>query len=131
MHDQPTTAEDDTVAVTNLAVLRGCVRSEPVVRLLPSGGTVLQFDLATAIVADGRTATFSVPVSWPDPGAAASLVADGAELVVIGSVRRRFFRVGGATQSRTEVVADAALPIRRRKRVAAALDRVVERLVIS
>ena len=121
MHDHHAT-EDDTVAITNLAVLRGCARGEAVIRTLPSGATVLQFDLATTIVGDGTTSTVSVPVAWPDPGAAARLVTDGADLVVIGTVRRRFFRVGGATQSRTEVVADAAIPVRRRKQVAAALD---------
>jgi single-strand DNA-binding protein len=32
--------------------------------------------------------------------------AAGDEVVVVGTVRRRFFRAGGATQSRTEVLAD-------------------------
>ena len=47
---------------------------------------------------------------------------------MIGRTRRRFFRVGGATQSRTEVVASVALPTRRaaaaRKAVASALAEV-------
>jgi hypothetical protein len=29
----------------------------------------------------------------------------------VGRVRRRFFRTGGATQSRTELVADRVLPL--------------------
>jgi len=33
------------------------------------------------------------------------------ELLAIGRVKRRFFRVGGATQSRTELVADRVLPM--------------------
>jgi hypothetical protein len=41
-------------------------------------------------------------------------------------VRRRYFRTGGLTQSRTEVVADAVVPAghvaRARKAVARALD---------
>ena len=41
----------------------------------------------------------------------------GADVVVIGSVRRRFFNAGGATQSRTEVVADKVVPARRRRDV--------------
>jgi single-strand DNA-binding protein len=133
MNDQSTAAVDvDATAITNLAVLRGCVRGEPVIRVLPSQRMVLQFDLTTTIIGDGRRSTISVPVAWADPGAAASaLVTDGVELVVIGSVRRRFFRVGGATQSRTEVVAESAIPARRRKQVAAALDRVVDRLAIT
>ena len=36
-------------------------------------------------------------------------------VVVVGRVRRRFFHAGGATQSRTEVVADKVLPVRSKK----------------
>jgi single-strand DNA-binding protein len=49
-------------------------------------------------------------------------------VVVTGRVRRRFFRAGGYTQSRTEVVADAVVPTRRRKRVDAVLEAVLEPL---
>jgi len=132
MNDQSTTAEADTGAVTNLAVLRGRVRGAPVIRELPSGNTVVQFDLTTAITGDGRTTAISVPVAWADPTAnQLGLVDDGTELVVVGSVRRRFFRVGGATQSRTEVVADSAIPARRRKQVAATIGAVVDRLAVA
>ena len=44
-------------------------------------------------------------------------------MVVTGRVRRRFFRTGGGTQSRTEVVADAVVNARHAKRVNAALER--------
>ena len=40
------------------------------------------------------------------------------EVVVVGRVRRRWFRSGGATQSRTEVLAVEVLPARSTKRVA-------------
>lgn len=64
----------------------------------------------------------SVPVVWRQaPASAAALVA-GAEVVVVGHVARRFFRAGGTTQSRTEVVAHAVVPARQRKRARAALD---------
>ncbi|MET0577799.1 MAG: hypothetical protein ABW122_04015, partial [Ilumatobacteraceae bacterium] len=43
---------------------------------------------------------------------------------VIGSVRRRFFRAGGSTQSRTEVVAERAVAARRGKEVRRMLDAV-------
>jgi len=46
-------------------------------------------------------------------------VADG--LVVVGAVRRRFYRAGGATVSRTDVLADAVVPARQTKRSAALL----------
>ncbi len=65
----------------------------------------------------------SVPVVWRDaPPAAAALVA-GDEVVVVGHVARRFFRAGGATQSRTEVVAEVVLPARQGRRIQAALER--------
>ena len=41
---------------------------------------------------------------------------------MVGSVRRRFFRAGGTTQSRTEVVAEKVLPARRGRDVRRALD---------
>jgi single-strand DNA-binding protein len=44
------------------------------------------------------------------------------EVIVVGTVRRRFFRAGGATQSRTEVVADRIVPTRRTKDVQRSLD---------
>lgn len=113
----------------NIAVLRGQVASEPIRRDLPSGGTVVQFDVATHVVDGARTSTISSPVAWPDPSDAAARLLDvGGEVLVVGSVRRRFFRVGGATQSRTEVVAERVVPTRRRKQVEATLADVVSRL---
>jgi len=40
---------------------------------------------------------------------------------VVGLVRRRFYRAGGATVSRTDVLADTVTPTRQRKRAASAL----------
>jgi len=121
---------DAPVANPNLAIIRGVVSHDPQERHLPSGGVVVQFDVATRVETDGKLARVSVPVAWNDPSPAqlGPLVA-GGDVVVIGSVRRRFFRVGGATQSRTEVVADAVIPARRHKRVDTALRRAVEGLV--
>ena len=45
----------------------------------------------------------SVPLVWFDPPQKVSVVA-GDEVSAVGTVRRRFYRAGGATQSRTEVV---------------------------
>jgi single-strand DNA-binding protein len=64
----------------------------------------------------------SVPVVWFDaPPRAMNLDVD-QEVLVVGRVRRRFFRSGGATQSRTEVVAEEVLPTRMVKKVAAAIN---------
>ncbi len=105
------------------------VRGDATERTLPSGSVSVQFDVTTTIRSAGRSGKVSVPVSWIDPpSSSAALLIDGAELLVIGSVHRRFFRVGGATQSRTEVVADTVIPTRRRKQVNSALDELVERL---
>jgi single-strand DNA-binding protein len=119
-----------TAHVGNLAVIRGTVPNEPQARDLPAGGVVVQFDVATRIETDGREAKVTVPIAWNDPTTAQlGVVVAGADLVVVGTVRRRFFRVGGSTQSRTEVVADAVIPARRHKRVAAALSDVARRLL--
>lgn len=102
----------------NLVVLFGAVTGAIVDRPLPSGSVAVQFDVRTET---GGSAT-SVNVSWIDPAPAdrSALVADDA-VVVIGSVRRRFFRVGGATQSRTEVLADKVIPTRRARSVRSAV----------
>jgi len=68
-----------------------------------------------------------VPVVWLDGPGSAELEA-GTEVVVVGSVRRRFFRTGGATASRTEVVATQVVPARQRKRVSALADEVAARV---
>ncbi len=102
----------------NLVVLRGVVTAEPRSRELPSGSALRQFDVTTR---DGA-GTQSVPVAWFDPPAGTDEPAAGAEVVVVGSVRRRFFRAGGATQSRTEVVAERVVAVRRGRDVRRALD---------
>jgi hypothetical protein len=85
---------------------------------------VLSFDVA--VRAEG-CAGESVPVSWPDPPARSTLSA-GDEVVVLGRTRRRFFHSGGATASRTEILADRVVPVRQRARCAAAFDEAADRL---
>ena len=103
---------------SNLVVLTGTVTAAPTRRALPSGVEVVNFDVATHV--EGGTA--SVPIAWYDPSdAALSSFGAGEEIVVIGSVRRRFFRVGGQTQSRTEVVVSTLVPTRRTKTTRSAL----------
>jgi hypothetical protein len=48
-------------------------------------------------------------------------------VVVTGRVRRRFFKAGTVTASRTEVLADAVLPVRQAVRVENAVRRTLER----
>jgi single-strand DNA-binding protein len=103
---------------SNLALLRGVVAGELISRDLPSGSTVVQFDVATTITTGDKTTKVSVPVSWVDPPSKAlDPIEQGLDVVVVGTVRRRFFRSGGSTQSRTEVVVDAIVPARRTKQI--------------
>lgn len=100
----------------NIAVLQGSLSRPPEVRQLPSGDLLVNYEV-TVPAADGRKAE-SVPVCWFDAPAAAAALEPDTEVVVVGRVRRRFFRTGtGATQSRTEVVADQVVPARQSKRV--------------
>ncbi len=95
---------------TNLSILVGALSRGPVLRVLPSGDEVLSLELT--IRPEGGAAE-SVPAAWTGAPAEAASWAEGEELVVVGRVRRRFFRSGGTTQSRTEVVVATAVPTRR------------------
>lgn len=116
-----------SITVINLTVLVGQLARAPELRPLPSGDSVLTLELT--IRNEGRPAE-SAPVAWfaPPPHAASWEV--GEELLVVGRTRRRFFRAGGITQSRTEVVADTVTPTRRaataRKALLAAVDPMLE-----
>jgi single-strand DNA-binding protein len=100
----------------NITVLRGSLSRPPERRELPSGDEVVNYEVTVPAV-DGRPAE-SVPVVWPEPPAGAEHHDPDTELVVVGRVRRRFFRAGGVTQSRTEVVASHVVPARQAKRAA-------------
>jgi len=104
----------------NLAVLCGTLSKTPEARLLADGRTVWELDLT--VRQEGRSAA-TVPVSWaaPPAGAEPGRWSQGEEVVVVGVVRRRFYRAGGATLSRTDVLADRVIPSRQRKRAAALL----------
>lgn len=108
---------------TNVVVVRGRVTGDPTRRELASGAVVTQFDLSVADPAG----TVGVPVAWFDAPTRRALRAD-QEVVILGQVRRRFFRSGGATQSRTEVVAERVVDTRRRADVARLLHEVAEGL---
>jgi single-strand DNA-binding protein len=114
----------------NIVVLAGRLSSTPRRTELPSGDERWAFELscdsdptspvpgATVV---GETVTLSVPVSIAAPMARIDRFDTGTELVVTGVVRRRFYRAGGVTQSRTEVVAQAVIEITSRR----PLDRAV------
>lgn len=104
--------------IANVVILHGTIANEPAPRQLPSGETVVQFDLRTVVDGTGRSTSVTVPLSWTEPPASGvSAATEGADVVVVGTVRRRFFRVGGQTQSRTEVVVSRLIPTKRKKSV--------------
>ncbi len=121
----PLTAASLNSASLNVVTLLGRLARPPEERLLPSGDRLL--NLEVSITREGER-TESVPVVWFDPPASALELDVDTTVVIVGRVRRRFFRAGGGTQSRTEVVADRVVPVRQLKRVRAALADAVGRL---
>jgi hypothetical protein len=125
-------ASDDTRSAQrgrtmNIALLRGTLSSDPATRTLPSGTGLVQYEVTTDDPGTGTAA--SAPVVWLDPPARLPRVAKGDEVVVVGHVRRRFFRTAsGITASRTEVVADKVVPARPAARVERLLDAVAGRI---
>ncbi|MCU1353320.1 MAG: hypothetical protein JWM05_2529 [Acidimicrobiales bacterium] len=104
----------------NVVMLQGTLSRAPELRELKSGDQLVAYEV-TVERDDGPSDT--VPVVWWDAPDRAHALGQGAEVVVTGRVRRRFFRVGGVTASRTEVVASAVVPARQRRRADAALAR--------
>lgn len=114
-----------SLAGTNLSVVVGTLTRPPEQRSLPSGDHVHALEVT---VHPPDAPAESVPVAWPNGPARALAWSVGTEVLVIGRVRRRFFRAGGVTQSRTEVVASAAVPTRRAAAVHKALLAALEHL---
>ena len=112
--------------MTNVAVLIGRLARPAEPRDLPSGDRLVQYEV-TIPCETGRAE--GVPVVWYEAPASAEDYDVDEKVVVVGRVRRRFFQAGGATQSRTEVVADAVIPARQGKRANAAVDKARQSLV--
>jgi len=120
-------SSDEVAAVrdgVNLAVVRGTVSCPPDVRVLPSDTVLAQLQLTTRLESE----TLSLPVAVWNPAQWVEALEPGAELVVVGRVRRRFFRAAGAAASRVEVEADVVARAGDRRRVEAALRRASEAL---
>jgi single-stranded DNA-binding protein len=115
--------EQHVVAGFNVVVLSGHLSSAPQRRTLASGSELWSFEVTTP-TEDG---SWSVPVAWFDPAAEPAFSA-GDEVVVVGAVKRRFFRGAAGTQSRTEVVATDIVSVSARQRVKKLLQRQAEHL---
>lgn len=106
----PTSSRASSLDAANLVVLTGALSAEPRLRSLPSGDRLVEFDVTTR----GASGVYNAPVAWFEPTGLADRLAAASPVVVVGLIRRRFFRAGGSTQSRTEVLAlrvvDASKP---------------------
>jgi single-strand DNA-binding protein len=111
----------------NVVAVRGRLSRPAEERVLPStGDRVVGLDIT--VRREGVARAESVPVVWYEAPASASNLDEGDEVVVVGHVQRRFFRSGGGTQSRTEVVARCVVPVTATKKVEAALDEAIEQI---
>ena len=106
--------------MVNVVVVRGRLSRDAEERVLPTSGDRL-VGLELTVRREGTDKAESVPVVWRNPPASFVAWEAGEEVLVIGHVARRFFRAGGATQSRTEVVARTVVPTRQGKRMEAAM----------
>lgn len=109
----------------NIVMLKGSLARAPEVRELATGEQVVGYEVI--VLRDGERAE-TVPVVRNGSAAVAASAgwSAGHEVVVVGRVRRRFFRAGGVTQSRTEVVADAVVTGSERRKVRTAVGRALE-----
>ena len=111
--------------MTNVVVLQGRLTRPAELRSLPSGDQLVALEVS--VRREGERAE-TAPVVWPDAPAVATSLDVDQEVLVVGRVRRRFFRAGGSTQSRTEVVAETVVPASQAKRARAALAKAAARL---
>ncbi len=106
----------------SVSLLVGTLSGPPTTRSVASGD-VSEVDLRTARWGD-TAGTVSISVVGPAPFFAE--LSAGDEVVVLGTPRRRFFRSGGLTVSRTEVEAHRVIKRSRRREVKRALNDVAE-----
>jgi single-strand DNA-binding protein len=105
----------------NIVVLQGTLSRTPEIRST-ANGDVISYEVTTR-PEEGPAIT--APVAWFEPPKAGYELGEGDAVTVVGQVKRRFFRSGGSTQSRTEVIADVVVATRRRSQVSRALEQVV------
>ena len=93
----------DPEPTVNLVVLRGVASGPPEVRKLKSGARIATLSVRVHALDPGAT---SVPVAVREPPAWVEDLDEGDPLVVVGALRRRFFRTAtGSTGARVEVEA--------------------------
>ena len=113
VQDEPA---DAGVASGNAVSLVGRVSGGPELRTLPSGDEILTFRVVVPRDRPrGRQTVDALEcVAWSArTRRSVARWGDGDVVEVSGALRRRFYRAGGATQSRVEVEVDRARIIRR------------------
>ncbi len=113
-------------AELNLVVVRGECSGPAELRELESGRRLAALSVR-APGPDGRAT--SVPVTVWEPATWVEDLAEGADVIVVGAVRRRFFRTaGGGAATRVDVEAVFIGRAGRRRQLDVALRRVQETL---
>jgi len=110
------------VVPRNIAVLAGVCSAPATTKVLESGTTLCQF--AVRVPGGGNGANTSVPVACFDPPAWCADLVEGDGVIVLGKVRRRFYRAGAATGSRVEVEAERIARATDRRAIAAIVRRI-------
>jgi hypothetical protein len=109
----------------NLAVVCGRLSRASEEVPLASGEVLVRYEV-TVPRPDDKADT--LPVVAISPPAIARGLDAGAEIVVVGRTRRRFWSTGGATRSQVEVLASAVVPARRKVAATRAVDGVLATL---
>ena len=96
-------SEEPVVSTSNLVFVEGLASGPPELRLLPSGQRLATFAVRTRAAKPPMT---SLPVAvWDPPGWLEDLE-HGQPVIVVGCLRRRFFRAAtGGVASRVEIEA--------------------------
>src|SRR5260370_28017087 len=119
--------EEPEISTTNLVFVEGMASGPPEVRQLPSGQRVATLSVRTRAAKPPMT---SLPVAVWDPPEWLERLEHGQPIVVVGTLRRRFFRSAtGGVASRVEIeagvigrMAEARTRRRARRLVEDALD---------
>jgi single-strand DNA-binding protein len=109
----------------NLVVLRGVASAPPESRVLRSGRRLATLSVRVHALGPGAT---SVPVAVWDPPAWVEAIDLDDPVVVVGTLRRRFYQTASGTGSRVEVEASLVGRGNDRRRLDTALRRADEAL---
>lgn len=104
-------AKQESGPSTNVALVRGHLVAQPLVRVIDRHQRATTFDVATVV--NGRRMVVPVVALNID----LPVIKTGDEVVAVGHVRRRFFRAGARTQSVTELCAEVIVPAKRASKV--------------